>query len=92
MSAHDGSVTANEPRAGWSSPPDPDAYDSPRAERARAKGLKAPYITGGTAPDAAEARAEERRLGRWLLLMVVTIVAAGFVVGAIVALLMPAGQ
>jgi hypothetical protein len=93
MSAHDGSVTANEGRpGGWPSPPDPEAYDSPRAERARAKGLKAPYITGGTAPDAVEARAEERRLGRMLVIMVVTIVAAGFVIGAIVALLMPAGQ
>ena len=56
------------------------------AGRARAKGLEQPYITGGEAPDEEEARAEERRLGRWLLLMVVVIVAAGFVLGAIAAI------
>ena len=28
-------------------PPDPEAYDSPRAVRAREKGLQAPYIAGG---------------------------------------------
>jgi hypothetical protein len=65
-------------------------YDSPRAVRARAKGLEGPYITGGEAPDAPAALAEERRLGRWLLIMVVTIVAAGFVLGIIAALIAPA--
>jgi hypothetical protein len=67
--------------------PDPEQYDSPRNMRARAKGLPSGYITGGEAPDAATAEAEERRLGRWLLLMVITIVAAGFVLGIIAALL-----
>ena len=71
-------------------PPDPRAYDSPRAQRAREKGLEAPYISGGQAPDAAHARAEERRLGRILLVMVALIISAGFVLGAIVALLFPA--
>ena len=95
MSAHHGLVTTNEgedrgeARSGGRLPPDPLAYDSPRAERARAKGLEAPYISGGEAPDAPQALAEERRLGRWLLLMVIVIIAAGFVLGAIVALLMP---
>jgi hypothetical protein len=70
-------------------PPDPEAYDSPRARRAREKGLEAPYIAGGDAPDYPLARAEERRLWRWLVAMVVVIVASGFVLGAIVALLGP---
>ncbi|HEY1176421.1 MAG TPA: hypothetical protein VGF17_09710 [Phytomonospora sp.] len=70
-------------------PPDPAAYDSPRAERARAKGLQAPYISGGNDPGLAAARAEERRLGRILLAMVIAIVTAGFVIGIVVALLVP---
>jgi hypothetical protein len=88
MSAHHDAVTADQR---GSLPPDPDAYDSPRAERARAKGLKAPYIAGGRDPDPAAGRAEERRLGRLLVLMVVVIVASGFVIGTIVALLGPMG-
>ena len=32
-------------------PPDPDKYDSPRAELARARGLDAPYIPGGEDPE-----------------------------------------
>ena len=73
-------------------PPDPDRYDSPRARRAREKGLEAPYISGGEAADAPEAAAEERRLGRILLIMVAVIISAGFVLGAIVALLGPPVQ
>jgi hypothetical protein len=71
-------------------PPDPAAYDSPRAERARAKGLKAPYIVGGNDPEIATAQAEERRLWRILVAMVVVIVLAGFVIGILVALVRPA--
>lgn len=82
MTGHHGAVTATLP-------PDPDRYDDPRNARARAKGLPLPYIAGGEAPDAAAAEAEERRLGRWLLLMVVTIIAAGFVLGIVAALLTP---
>jgi hypothetical protein len=99
LKPHHGLVTLEEPDSAGGSgrprrpagalPPDAAAYDSPRAQRARAKGLEAPYISGGEAPDAPQALAEERRLGRWLLLMVVVIIAAGFVLGAIVALLMP---
>jgi hypothetical protein len=70
-------------------PADPAAYDSPRAERARAKGLQAPYIAGGGDPGLAAAQAEERRLGRILLAMVIAIVSAGFVIGIVVALLIP---
>lgn len=79
-------MTASDPL-----PPDPVEYDSPRAVRARAKGLDAPYIAGGADPDPGPAIAEERRYGKLLVVMVVTIVAAGFVVGTIVALFGPAG-
>ena len=39
-------------------PPDPEAYDSPRAVQARARGLFAPYIVGGHDPHLADARRE----------------------------------
>lgn len=67
-------------------PPDPDLYDSPRAELARAKGLDAPYIAGGEDPDPAAALEVDRRYGRLLLFMVIVIVLAGFVVGIVIAL------
>jgi hypothetical protein len=67
-------------------PPDPAAYDDPRNARARAKGLEAPYIAGGEDPDPAAGLAEERHYGRLLLAMVLTILAAGFVIGTILAL------
>jgi hypothetical protein len=86
---HDGSVTERSTEPGDGPPPDPLAYDSPRAERARAKGLKGPYITGGDDPTIGAARAEERRLGRLLLAMVIVIVSAGFVIGIVVALITP---
>lgn len=79
-------MTASDPL-----PPDPVEYDSPRAVRARAKGLDAPYIAGGTDPDPGPAIAEERRFGKLLVVMVVMIVAAGFVVGTLIALFGPAG-
>jgi len=75
--------------SGSTLPPDPVAYDSPRAVRARAKGLDAPYIAGGEDPDIGPALAEERRYGRLLVAMVVTIVAAGFVIGTLIALFGP---
>lgn len=70
-------------------PPDPEAYDSPRAVRAREKGLKAPYIAGGDDPDPAAGQAEERRYGRLLLAFAITIIASGFIVGTLIALLVP---
>lgn len=82
-------MTETPPRPRTDLPPDPDAYDSPRSVRARAKGLDAPYIAGGQAPDAPAAWAEERRLGRMLVVMIVVIVASGFVLGILVALLAP---
>jgi len=70
-------------------PPDPERYDSPRDARARAKGLPGPYIAGGEDPDIATTLVEERRLTRILVTMVVVIVAGGFVIGTILALLGP---
>jgi hypothetical protein len=91
MSGHDEAMTTDPPGPTTELPPDPAAYDSPRAVRARAKGLKAPYIAGGIDPDPAAARAEERRLGRLLVVMAVAIVSSGFVIGIVIALLGPAG-
>lgn len=71
-------------------PPDPVAYDSPRSVRARQKGLQAPYIAGGNDPDPAAGLAEERRYGRLLVAMAIAIMAAGFVIGTVIALLGPA--
>lgn len=71
-------------------PPDPELFDTPRAVIARAKGLEAPYIAGGDDPDIGPALADERRYGRLLVAMVIAIVAAGFVIGTIVALIGPA--
>jgi hypothetical protein len=72
-------------------PPDPAAYDSPRAVRARAKGLQAPYIAGGEDPDPAPGIAEERRYVRLLVAMAIVIIASGFVIGTVIALVGPAG-
>lgn len=62
-------------------PPDPEAYDSPRAERARARGLASPYIAGGGDPNLPAARREERYYLRILLAMVIVVVLGGFVLG-----------
>ena len=62
-------------------PADPDAYDSPRGVQARARGLAAPYIAGGTDPAPETGRREERRLLMLLVAMVVVIVLSGFVLG-----------
>ena len=66
-------------------PPDPDLYDSPRAELARKRGLAAPYIAGGEDPNPEAALAVDRRYGRLLLWMVIVIVLAGFVLGIAIA-------
>ena len=67
-------------------PPDPEAYDSPRNVRARAKGLEAPYIAGGTDPDPGPGLVEERHYTRLLIWMVAALVFGGFILGIIVAL------
>jgi hypothetical protein len=63
--------------------PDPDKYDSPRAQLARARGLDAPYIPGGEDPEPDVAEREDRYYGRLLVIMVVVIVTAGFILGII---------
>lgn len=68
-------------------PADPDAYDSPRAAQARARGLAAPYIAGGLDPNLERSRREERRFLRLLIAMVVVVVLSGFVLGYIANLL-----
>ena len=68
-------------------PPDPDAYDSPRAVHARARGLAAPYIAGGEDPDPVTTGRQERRYLRWLIAMTVVIILSGFVLGVIAKLL-----
>ena len=72
-----------EPASPDQLPPDPEAYDSPRAAQARARGLSAPYIAGGHDPDPEGARREERRLGILLVVMIVVVVSLGFVLGII---------
>jgi hypothetical protein len=62
-------------------PPDPDAYDSPRAVQARARGLAAPYIPGGEDPELEDTRRRERRYLRLLLVMIAVVVLGGFVLG-----------
>ena len=68
-------------------PPDPEAYDSVRAQHARARGLAAPYIAGGQDPDPEPGRREERFYGRILVIMVIGLVFGGFVIGIAIALL-----
>lgn len=77
-------MSALEPRE---LPADPDAYDSPRASQARARGLSAPYIAGGEDPDPEQGRREEQRYLRLLIVMIVVVILAGFVLGIIANLL-----
>lgn len=72
-----------EPASPDQLPPDPEAYDSPRAVQARARGLAAPYIAGGTDPDPERGRREERRLAILLVAMIAIVVSLGFVLGII---------
>ena len=67
-------------------PPDPAAYDSARAQIARAKGLKAPYIAGGRDPEPEAGLREERHYGKLLVWMVLGLMFGGFVVGIAIAL------
>lgn len=67
--------------------PDPEVYDSPRATQARARGLAAPYIAGGTDPEPDAGRREERRYLRLLIGMIITLVLSGFVLGFLANLL-----
>jgi hypothetical protein len=67
-------------------PPDPAAYDSPRGVAARRRGLEAPYIAGGTDPDPEPGLREDRYYGRLLVVMVATLILAGFVLGIALAI------
>lgn len=62
-------------------PADPVEYDSARAQIARAKGLKTPYIAGGRDPAPDKGLAEERYYGKLLLWMVLALMFGGFVIG-----------
>ena len=84
-----GPPTAPEPAP--TLPPDPVAYDSVRAQHARARGLKAPYIPGGRDPEPEAGLREERFLLRLLILMVVAVGLGGFVIGIAIALLSGVG-
>jgi hypothetical protein len=81
-----------EPQHTTRLPPDPEAYDSVRAQHARARGLSAPYIAGGRDPDPETGHREERFYVRLLVLMVVAIVFGGFVVGFVIAFLQASGS
>ena len=65
-------------------PPDPDKYDDPRAELARARGLDAPYIPGGEDPEPEAAQRADRFYGRLLVIMVIAIILGGFVLGIVI--------
>ena len=75
------------PPAAPSLPPDPIAYDAVRNEHARRRGLVQPYIAGGGDPDLPQTLARERRYVRILIGMALGIVALGFVLGIIAALI-----
>ena len=73
-------------------PPDPDKYDNPRAELARARGLEAPYIAGGDDPEHEAAQREDRFYGRLLVIMVVAIILGGFILGIIINVMVGASR
>ena len=56
-------------------------YEPDRAARARARGLTSARIAGGEDPNLEEGLRQDRYYGRILLIMVIVIVAAGFVLG-----------
>ena len=69
-------------------PPDPEAYDEVRNQHARARGLAAPYIAGGRDPQPEAGRREERYYGRLLLAMVAGLILGGFVIGAVLSIVL----
>ena len=68
-------------------PPDPEKYDEARNVAARRRGLEQPYISGGEDPELEETLRRERPYVQILIAMVVVIIATGFVLGFIGALL-----
>jgi len=81
-------TTSPAPDPGTKLPPDPVAYDSVRAQHARARGLSAPYIAGGRDPDPETGRREERRYLRLLVIMVVAITLGGFLLDTLLGILL----
>ena len=75
-------------RAPAGPPPDPEQYDSVRAQHARARGLSAPYIAGGRDPEPEKGRREERRYLRLLVIMVIAITLGGFLLDTLLGLLL----
>jgi hypothetical protein len=84
---HHGWVTDDQHAAPVDLPPDPDAYDSPRNEIARRRGLPQPYIAGGADPRIEETLRRERPYLRLLVAMAIGIVILGFALGMAGALL-----
>ena len=68
-------------------PPDPARYDEYRNVAARKRGVEGPYIAGGDDPELDETLRRERPYVRILIAMVAVIVATGFVLGFIGAIL-----
>ncbi len=68
-------------------PPDPVQYDAVRNEHARKRGLPQAYIVGGGDPELPETLVRERPYVRLLVGMIVTIVALGFILGIVAALI-----
>jgi hypothetical protein len=68
-------------------PPDPEKFDEYRNVAARKRGLPQPYIPGGEDPQLDETIEKERPYVRLLLLMTGGIVALGFVLGIVSALI-----
>ena len=68
-------------------PPDPGAVRRAAQRDARRKGLEQPYIAGGEDPEIEETLRRERPYVQILIWMVVVIIAMGFVLGFIGAIL-----
>ena len=79
--------TATTPASGAALPPDPVQYDEPRNVMARRKGLEQPYIAGGNDPEIEETLRRERPYVQILIWMVVILIAMGFVLGMIGAII-----
>ena len=83
MVSDEPSQPSGQPPINRSLPPDPAAYDSPRAALARQRGLSAPYIAGGRDPQPDEGLRQDRFYGKILIAMIVVLVLSGFVLGIV---------
>jgi hypothetical protein len=80
-------ATSATPPSGAGLPPDPAQYDARRNEIARQKGLEQPYIAGGEDPELQETLRRERPYVVVLVWMIAIIIALGFVLGFIGAII-----